>query len=222
MNTKEVLNNIQEEVLNEKDLKKYNLDNRKKLDTHLWGELKDGNITALGEIYDRYIDILFSYGMQLTNNKDHVMDCIQDLFIDLYKYKSKLAKTDNVKYYLFKSLKRKIYKKVNSKLVFIKDGDLSNVTVINKGNYSKSFEENVIASEYASERSIKLAEALNTLTERQKKALFLRFNEDRPYEEIAKLLNVSVQTSRTTIYRAIKALRMRLGFLAFYVIFTLF
>jgi len=207
--------------LNEEDIGKYNLENRKKLETLLWGELKDGDISALGKLYDQYIDMLFSYGMQLSNNKDHVMNCIHDLFIDLYKYRTKLAKTDNVKYYLFKSLKRKIYKKVNTKLVLTKD-NFTTVNTTKTGIYSKSYEEDIIASEHVSERSIKLAEAMNSLTERQREALFLRFNEDRPYEEIAELLNVSVQTSRTTIYRAIKSLRNRLVSLLFCVIFLFF
>lgn len=204
--------------MKKEDLKKYNLENRKTLETLLWGKLKDGDITALGNLYDQYIDLLFSYGMQLTNNKDHVMDCIHDLFIDLYKYKSKLAKTDNVKYYLFKSLKRKIYKKVNTELVLTKDNYLTKI-FSKKGIYSKSFEEDLIASEQVSERSIKLVEALKSLTEKQRKALFLRFTEDRPYEEISEILNVSIQTSRTTIYRAIKALRNHLVSLVFSAIF---
>lgn len=195
------------------------MENHNKSETLLWGKLKEGDINALGEIYDRYIDILFSYGMNLSNNKDHVMNCIHDLFIDLYKYKSSLAKTDNVKSYLYKSLKRKIFKKVNTKLVFTKDDYLTNDKII-KENYSKPFEEDLIASENASERSLKLAEALNTLTERQRQALSLRFNEDRSYEEIAEIMNISVQTSRTTIYRATKTLRIRLTFLVFYIIFT--
>jgi len=207
--------------LNEEDIGKYNLENRKKLETLLWGELKDGDISALGKLYDQYIDMLFSYGMQLSNNKDHVMNCIHDLFIDLYKYRTKLAKTDNVKYYLFKSLKRKIYKKVNTKLVLAKDNFTTDNTT-KTGIYSKSYEEDIIASEQVSERSIKLAEAMNSLTERQREALFLRFNEDRPYEEIAELLNVSVQTSRTTIYRAIKSLRNRLVSILFCVILLFF
>lgn len=195
------------------------MENYKKSETFLWEKLKEGDINALGELYDRYIDILFSYGMQLSNNKDQVMNCIHDLFIDLYKYKSSLAKTDNVKYYLFKSLKRKIYRKVNIKLVYTEDDYLFKGNT-NKFNYSKPFEEEVIAFEQSSERSLKLAEALNSLTERQRQALFLRFNENRSYEEMAEIMNISVQTSRTIIYRATKALRIRLSFFVFYIIFT--
>lgn len=197
------------------------MEDRKELESILWEKIKDGDITALGELYDQYIDILFSYGMQLSNNKGHVMNCIHDLFIDIYKYRSSLAKTDNVKNYLFKSLKRKIYKKVTHKLVFSKEKQLTKKNIAQK-NYTKSFEEDLIASEHVSERSLKLSEAINSLTKKQRLALYLRFTEDRPYEEIAEHLNISIQSTRTTIYRAIKTLRIRLTSFVFFVLFICF
>lgn len=191
--------------------------NHKKLEILLWKKLKQGSTSALGDLYDQYIDILFSYGIQLSGDKDHVMNCIHDLFIDLYKYKSNLAETDNIKYYLFKSLKRKIFKKNNSLLVLKKEESTSNYTLKNK-NFRQSIEQDLIDTEIVQERSIKLAEALSSLTSRQRNVLFLRFNEDKSYEEISLILNISVQSSRTIIYRAIKKLRFLLKILVFYVI----
>ncbi|MEE9362619.1 MAG: sigma-70 family RNA polymerase sigma factor [Cellulophaga sp.] len=181
----------------------------KKTDLILWEKLKKGSISALGELYDIYIEDLFSYGMQTSSDKEYVMDCIHDLFLDLYKYKYKLASTDNVKYYLLKALKRKINKKYNKKIISV----ASEYAVKNsclQGNYAESYEEEIIALEYASERTSKLGNSLNFLTSRQKTGLFLRFAQERPYEEIAEIMNVSIQSSRTIIYRAIKALKQRL------------
>ena len=87
-----------------------------KLDVQLWMEIKKGDLKALGHLYDLYINVLFSYGIKHSKDKEHVMDCIHDLFLDLYKYKEKLTCTDNVKYYLFASLKRKINKKYYKKI----------------------------------------------------------------------------------------------------------
>ena len=52
-----------------------------------------------------------------------------------------------------------------------------------------------------------LANALESLTKKQRKGLFLRFNQDKSYEEISEIMEVSVQTARTIVYRALKALR---------------
>ncbi|GGG54942.1 RNA polymerase sigma factor [Bizionia arctica] len=171
-----------------------------------WTKLKDGNVDALGELYDMFINELFSYGMQLCNDKSYVMDCIHDLFLNLYKYRKNLATTDNVKYYLFRSLKNQILKKSNNKTSLFKENIHHNI-------YSSSIEDEIITSEISNERALRLSNAMNSLSKKQRKSLLLRFTEERSYEEIADIMEVSVQTSRTIIYRAIKVLRKNMAFL---------
>tara|TARA_B100000780_G_scaffold109667_1_gene76686 strand:+ start:2583 stop:3236 length:654 start_codon:yes stop_codon:yes gene_type:complete len=172
----------------------------------LWERLKSGDRVALGEIYNQYIDLLFSFGISQTNDKGHVMDCIHDLFVDLFKYRKNLAKTDNIKYYLFKSLKRKINRKYSGKIIPI-SMELKGSFNDHIKNHTKSHEENIISKENSSERSARLSTALNSLTTKQREGLFLRFNKEKSYKEISLIMKVSIQTSRTTIYRAIKTLR---------------
>lgn len=171
----------------------------------MWAKLKDGDVGAMGELYDIYMDELFAYGMQFCADKNHVMDAIHDLFLNLYKYRKTLAVTDNVTYYLFRSLKNNILKVENRNLSFIpyaqdqegKCGD-------------SSIEDRICAEEFENERAYKLAKAITLLSKKQRKALFLRYTEERTYEDVASIMNVSVQTSRTIIYRAVKTLRRQL------------
>jgi RNA polymerase sigma-70 factor (ECF subfamily) len=79
--------------------------------------------------------------------------------------------------------------------------------------HSNSIEDQIITSEISNERAHKLSNAINFLSKKQRKVLFLRFTEERSYEEIADMMEVSVQTSRTIIYRAIKVLRKNMSFL---------
>ncbi|MFT5214492.1 MAG: RNA polymerase sigma factor (sigma-70 family), partial [Patiriisocius sp.] len=74
-------------------------------------------------------------------------------------------------------------------------------------NYTKSYEEEIIKSERTAEKHAKLENALCTLTEKQRKGLFLRYNQEKTYEEISLIMGVSIGSARTTTYRAIKALR---------------
>lgn len=191
------------------------MEDYKEIETISWKKLKKGNIAALGDIYDLYIDDLYLYGMQRSEDKDYVMDCIHDLFLDLYKYRSKLATTNNVKYYLLKSLKRKLSRQYKSKVIPTSN-EYHFESSYTQGNYSKSPEEEVIELEYVEEKTHKLTEALTYLTKRQKKGLSLRFNEEKSYETIAEIMDVSVQTSRTIIYRGIKTLRQHIPLFLFY------
>lgn len=174
----------------------------------LWANLKKGEIKALGDIYDLFIDELFTYGMQFSGDKSHVMDCIHDLFLNLYKYRKNLADTDQVGYYLLRSLKNNILKTSSKKTITLPNAHKNQ----RKTGYS-SYEEDLIAEETNNERSYKLTKAINSLTQKQRKFLQLRFTEEHSYEEIALMMNVSVQTARTVIYRAIKTLRKQLLFI---------
>ncbi|MDO5977307.1 sigma-70 family RNA polymerase sigma factor [Flavivirga sp. MEBiC05379] len=177
----------------------------------LWKKLKAGDTKALGDLYDLFIDILFAYGIQLSSDKAYVMDCIHDLFLDLYKYRKKLAFTTNVKYYLLRSLKNKILKAEKGKLIYLSEEAFHIKN--DKQNYSESFENKMIEKEFLDERLVKLSNAITFLSKKQRQGLFLRFTEEREYENIAQIMNVSVETSRTIIYRAIKVLRKHLTML---------
>lgn len=179
----------------------------KKLEILIWEKLIEGDKEALGELYDTYVNILFSYGMYHSKDRGYVMDCIHDLFVELYNYRKNLSMTDNVKYYLFKSLKRKINKKYNNKNVAVFfDEDKYKIKTLQK-THTDSCENEIINKENTSEINAKLSNALKTLTKKQRKIIDLRFTQEMTYEEISKIMGISVQTARTSIYRIIKALR---------------
>ncbi|WP_405247714.1 RNA polymerase sigma factor [Cellulophaga sp. Asnod2-G02] len=173
----------------------------------IWQKLIDGDKAALGNLYDIYINILFTYGMYHSKDKGYVSDCIHDLFVDLYKYRNNLSMTDNVKYYLFRSLKRKINKKYRTKNLAVSLDDFQFKPDFTKANHISSCEKSIIHQEGIKERNEKLAEAISTLTKKQQKILFLRFDQEKSYEEISTIMDISIQTARTSIYRAIKTLR---------------
>lgn len=171
-----------------------------------WKKLKMGDSEALGILYDLHLEDLYAYGIQKTQDKDYVMDCIHDLFVDLYKYRAKLAETDNVKYYLLKSLGRRIHKSYGKKTFPVAIDTILSRNPSFKGS-TASCEEKIVQDENITERNLRLEEALNRLSKKQRKGIFLRFNQGRPYEEIAEIMSVSKETARTTVYRALKVLR---------------
>lgn len=174
----------------------------------IWKAIKEGDTSALGALYDLYIDDLFTYGMYHAQDRSSIMDCIHDLFLDLYKYRLNLSNTDNIKYYLFKSLKRKINKKYRVKNLELPISFELSKDIVDIGkHHTMSHEEAIINSECALERSAKMAIAMKTLTKKQRKCLCLRFDEDKTYEEISEIMGITIQTARTTVYRAIKIFR---------------
>ena len=180
-------------------------------DLLLWAKIRKGETQALGDLYDQYIDFLFPYGITLCGDKTLVMDAVHDLFVDLYKYRKKLADKPQVKYYLLKSLKRKIYKKSGKKSAAFDTMEESRLIHLNL--FEASVEKNIIDLENDVDQKQRVSRALEGLPKKQKKAVYLKFYEGKSYEEIAGLMNVSIPTSRTLIYRSLLTLRKILSVL---------
>ena len=176
-------------------------------DYFLWRRFKGGDNLAFYQLYDEHIDSLFCFGMQFSKDKSLVEDCIHDLFLDLHKYKNQLSDTDSIKFYLFKSLKRKI-RKQQSRFSFLSVEPDEKYDHLNQ---TEAFEETLISSEIRKENIDILTNALKQLSKKQQKALFLKFEQNLTYPEIASLLGISIESARTNIYRAIKILRERIS-----------
>lgn len=170
----------------------------------LWENLKNGNEKDFSHFYDSYVDFLFSMGLAYSNDRDLIKDSIHDLFIDLYKYRRKLTSNVNVKGYLIKSLKRKI--NTNQK----KAGKLLLKETILDSDHPSLIQESFI---HGNENVLlsNLMTAINKLPNRQKEALVLKYQNELAYPEIAEIMDVSVESARTLVYRTIKTLRKTLS-----------
>ncbi len=172
-------------------------------DYYLWKSFKEGKDDAFYRLYDQYADALYNFGMHFSRDKGFIQDCIHDLFLDLYKYRDRLSETDNIQFYLLRSLRRIIHKE-QVKIIPIVYDEVSSSSI---DNQVLAFEDLLIAEETKIENQQMLKEAMKTLTDRQREGLSLKFEHNLSYPEIAKILGMTVESTRTSIYRALKLLR---------------
>lgn len=170
----------------------------------IWESFKAGNKEAFAQLYNQYVQVLFRYGTKLCPCDDLVKDAIQEIFLDLYQKRNKNnTNPQNLKYYLILALKRNLIKKLQHKRKAIED----QIDFDLKFEPVYSVESLIIEDEEEQELKSKLNEALSQLPARQKEALYLRFNESLEYPEVAQLLEISVESARKQVYRALKTLR---------------
>jgi len=172
-------------------------------DDNLWRRFKEGSDQAFYLLYDQYADNLYKYGCHFSRDKSFIKDCIHDLFLDLYKYRKKLTETDSVQFYLFRSLRRIIHKEQVKVIPIVYDEMISSPN----DNAGISCEDSIIALETEAENHWALGDAMKTLTNRQREGLALKFEHGHTYPEIAEIMDISVESARTMIYRALKELR---------------
>jgi len=173
-------------------------------DNILWDHIIQGEQYAYRELYECYAEMLFRYGLRYIKDTATIKDCIQDLFTDLYHYRRNLAANVNIRFYLLRSFRRKIHLVVKKNAPLRHTADPEEYFSI---NYQPDAEEQRIAAEQEQEMLRRLAQELNELPARQKEVLFLKFNCNLSYEEVAGIMKISVPTCRTLAYRAFRQLR---------------
>ena len=179
-------------------------------DDFLWKCFIQGDNEAFASIYELYVDVLYAYGKRYTTDEDLLLDCVQETFVDIYKYRASLASEVNLKFYLFSSLKRKLFRSI--KKFHLQQDRIQSYEYISSDSFELDFsaEESLIHNEEQAECLKTLTDQMNLLPAKQKEILYLRFNGNLEYEQIAVLMNISVSSCRTQVYRAVKQLRRNL------------
>jgi RNA polymerase sigma factor (sigma-70 family) len=172
-------------------------------DAKLWASMIKGDENAFESIYRVYFQVLYSYGKQLIKDHDLVNDAIQDLFLDIWRTKSSLSPAESVKFYLMRSLRRRIHRSKENIDVVENIEEVENMVIFSVPSYESSF----IVEEDEQNLSKKISTWLEHLPERQKEAVVLRFFHNFEYNEIAKLLNIQEQTTRNLVQKGLQILR---------------
>lgn len=174
-----------------------------------WRELISGNRSSLEAIYRSYAKDLYRYGCSLVSNPDLVKDCIQEVFIDIWKYHRNLKDTDNVKFYLFKCLSNKIFKEHKE---IDKRNEVAHEHHESTTVYAfENIENKLINLTRAEQTQQRLALAVQELPLRQKEVITCLFFEQFTYEQTSKHMNITLRSVYTLAWKALSSLRESLG-----------
>ena len=170
----------------------------------LWNSSRNGNDDAYILIYRKYVQSLYFQGLQITRNKEIIKDCIQDVFVKLYKYRSNLGNTDNVKLYLFASMRNQLLTILSKEKKYTDiDEESSDANNLNEQNV----EDILIEQEDGVALSDKINSIMSLLTDRQREAIRYRYIECLSTEEICILMDLNYQSLQNILTRSLKKIR---------------
>ena len=180
-------------------------DNKSNSIDFLWHRFQRGDYVVLGDLFQKLYKELYYYGLKLVFIPDLVKDTIQDIFADVWSRRQKMEKIRNIRAYLFISVRRELLRRVEK---FRKEG-LLREGAVSSLEFSK--EDFIIQEETGSEAMSLLMQSLKRLTERQREVIFLRFNHELEFSEIASILGMNVQSVRNLLFRALEKVRSDLN-----------
>lgn len=185
------------------DLPNISAPNRAEANT-LWQDFKKGDNEAFERLVNHFYPILLSYGQRLVRDKDFVQDCLQDFFIDLWHRRERLDDVQSVQAYLFLAYRRRLFRE-KERSPWYKLATEFNDDFDFEGQFS--IETYLIENEVEHENLKKLQHHLDSLSKRQREAIYLRFNQDLAYDEIAKIMAINHQSAINLVYEALRLLR---------------
>lgn len=164
----------------------------------------------LASVYNRYVNDLFTYGCYLGFERESVKDAIQDVFVKISTSKINLKEISQIKFYLFKSLKNRLFDLYRQKKDHL---DLNELTTKAEMPFhiDLNIEDLLIEEEDRLHIRNEITKMLSLLTHRQREIVYLRYVQEYEYHQIADLLDISVNGCRKLVSKAIQKLRDEYG-----------
>jgi RNA polymerase sigma-70 factor (ECF subfamily) len=167
-------------------------------DEILMQHVKDGNLSEMSELFERYNVRLYNYFLKLTGDKLISQDLTQNLFYRMIRYKNSYKKEYSVKSWVYQMAR-------NLHIDYCKEEKRSGELFLNTDNYSVDIsDENEGFPEDDYER---LEQSFAALSKGQQELIILSRYQGLKYEEISQIVDQSVPAIKVAIHRAIRQLR---------------
>jgi len=160
--------------------------------------VKDGNLSEMSELFERYNVKLYNYFLKLTRNRLISQDLTQNLFYRMIRYKNSYKNEYSVKAWMYQMAR-------NLHFDYCKEEKRSEELFLNTDTYPVDIsDENDGFLENDYERLERSFAALNN---EQRELIILSRYQGLKYEEISHIVNQSVPAIKVAMHRAIKQLR---------------
>lgn len=162
----------------------------------------------IASTYNEYMDSLYSYALHLGFDEQTAMDAIHDVFYKLCTHHSALNEINNLKSYLFRSLRNRLIdiKRTNKEDTLLHTTQEETQDTL-PFQLSVTIEDELIMEEDTKEILQKVENVLSRLTDRQREIVYLRYIKEQSYEEIAEIMQISVAACRNLISKSISKLK---------------
>ncbi|GAB3252360.1 sigma-70 family RNA polymerase sigma factor [Larkinella harenae] len=172
----------------------------------VWNAVKSGDGEAFNELMQQHYRPLFSYGTKLTFDKELVRDCIQEVFLEIWRRRAEISVAESPRFYLLRALQRKIGREISRNRVLYQSDELEP-----DASFAVEFsiETDLIIQQEREQNARRLTSLINALTARQKEVVYLRFYQNLSFDEIADFMQLNRQSVYNLMSEALRLLRKK-------------
>lgn len=180
-----------------------NLSEETQSDLELWQKIRLGDVIAFSSLFKSYYIRLYHFAGRLVRDVQAAENIVQDLFVVLWTERETLQIRSGLKSYLYASVKNRSlnYLRRQQRLVSHEEEPVQMKT------YIPDPEEDYLQKEWETA----VHQAINQLPERCREIYLMKRYDNLKYQEIAEILNISVNTVKTQMKRALQTLCKQLA-----------
>lgn len=170
-------------------------------ESNLIGLLAEGNEKAFRKIFNFYSSKLFNYSFRITDNEELAEEIVMDTFLKIWINRADLIAIGRFDSYLYTIVRNQAFNAIKRRA---HEAAILRELSLNNSEYHDCTEETVIYNDYKH----LLHQAVNQLPPQQKLIYILSRDEGLKYDEIANQLELSKNTVKTHLKKAVSTLRI--------------
>ncbi len=175
------------------------------IDKELILKLQDGDLEALGELYDQHRRMVYRTALVITGDQDAASDLLQDVFLRLFRFAENIDSTRPIEPWLYRMTTNLAYDWVKRQSRLPRPiEDLVDWLAIPGRNPTDT------AAEWNDDWR-EVQQAISSLPLPQRVVITLYYLNDLPLQEIADILEVPVGTVKSRLHYGRLSLRRKLG-----------
>lgn len=177
-----------------------------KQETDFVARLLRGDKTAQKQLVDLYKDKILYLAYDLVGNYEDAKDVAQEIFYKIFKNIEMFERRSKLSTWIYKI-------GINQCHDFINKRNRNMKKLKNYGQEdNQNGQESVIEQKFESAHlNFELQKAIKKLSQNQMTAIVLKYFHEKSTDEIAEIMNCSVSTVRTHIFRGLTGMKMDLG-----------
>ena len=169
-------------------------------DQQIIQDIREGKEDPFRELFNTYYEGLCQYAFTILRDMDEAEDIVQAMFIKIWEKRQSLTITHTIKSYLNKAIYHQCINQFEHRAVREKYQELS--LIENSGIQ--------LPEVFPNELEDRIVTAINSLPKQCRTIFMMSRYQEMKYSEIAKALELSVNTIENQISKALRILRMQL------------
>ncbi|MFZ4861787.1 RNA polymerase sigma factor [Sphingobacterium sp. Mn56C] len=172
-------------------------------DEELFLGIQAGDYRAFTEVYNRFVEPLFSYSLRIKIDTEDREDAIQEVFSSLWRRREEL-KIDNLGAWLHMSIRKQALYQIRKK-------KYSNQYTQSIIDFVSPYYDPILGAIQEKELQAYIDQQLNLLPPRAQEVFRLSRQDHLSHKEIGEKLAISEKTVRKQIQNVLKVFRYKLG-----------